>query len=56
MCGRRADPEFQFRVHELADAEEHLSPTTSAVLANALPALPALVLGLLSAEGVDLVS
>jgi hypothetical protein len=50
-----AEPEFLFRARELSDLEEALSPSSKALLTSALPALPVLLLGLISLEAKDLV-
>jgi hypothetical protein len=50
-----AEPEFLFRARELSDLEEALSPSSKALLTAALPALPVLLLGLISLEAKDLV-
>lgn len=51
-----AEPDFLFRARELSDLEEALSPSSKALLTAALPALPVLVVGLVSLEAKDLVS
>lgn len=49
------EPNFLFHVRELTDLEATLSPSSRALLTAALPALPVLVLGLVSLEAKDLV-
>lgn len=55
-CLCPAEPDFLFRARELSDLEDGLSPSTRALLTAALPALPVLLLGLLTLEAKDLVS
>lgn len=50
-----AEPDFLFRARELSDLEAALSPSSQALLTASLPALPVLVLGLVSLEAKDLV-
>lgn len=50
-----AEPDFLFRARQLSDLEDGLSPSTRALLTAALPALPVLLLGLVSLEAKDLV-
>jgi hypothetical protein len=52
----RAEPNFLFHARELTDLEATLSPSSRALLTAALPALPVLVVGLVSLEAKDLVS
>ena len=50
-----AEPDFLFRARQLSDLEDGLSPSTRVLLTAALPALPVLLLGLVSLEAKDLV-